>query len=269
MRKTFGKETNYSYWRERWHASPADLSPVSENHYPVNFALQTISMGTGKKTVLEAGCGPGRLYRRLKSEDGVEVFGFDFVPEVVDKLKKTGLANLEVMDARELKYESNYFSHVLAFGLLHNFAESDMMAAIHEIKRVMSPGAFMCASFRLQSAANLLTDTINGRSFSDKPRRSEEGLSLHKISYKKIEIELVLLAAGFELVEVQTTSNMPLAYKYRIFRHSKHKKFSEARGRNEGYRLNKLGKTVYYLLDKLLGDHNRQLIVVIAKKPIN
>lgn len=231
--------------------------------------MKTISMGPSIKRVLEAGCGPGRLLRRLLSVKDVEVFGFDFIPEVVEKLEKTGIANLEVMDARDLRYESNYFSHVLAFGLLHNFNERDMMAAVHELRRVMSPDGYLCASFRLQSVANLLNDIVNGRSFSQKSRGVEGGLPLHKVSYQKSEIELLFLAAGFDIVELCTTSNMPLAYKYRIFRHSKHRTFSEIRGRNEGYRLNQIGTTVDFLLNKILGDHNRQLVVVTARKPSN
>lgn len=100
------------------------------------------------KRLLEVGFGQGTdLVQYAMS--GAEVYGIDYTPKHYELAKLNfelrGLtANLNLGDASDLPFESNYFDKVVSFGVLHH--TPDIQACIDEIHRVLKPGGQLVLS---------------------------------------------------------------------------------------------------------------------------
>ena len=129
MRITYRKSDVYNYWNKRWSDICVDAAMSNEEVYPLKYALKTI--GDSKGTILEAGCGVGRLLRYFK-ERKHDIVGIDFIDIAISKLKQAdnGL-NVEVGDITNLRFRDKSFRFVLAFGLYHSL-EKNLEVAVRE-----------------------------------------------------------------------------------------------------------------------------------------
>ncbi|HKP89120.1 MAG TPA: class I SAM-dependent methyltransferase [Thermoleophilaceae bacterium] len=96
-------------------------------------------------SILDFGCGCGRVARHWANLDGPELHGCDYNPELVDWCR----ANLEFMEARvnglepPLPYESASFDLVYAISVLTHLTEPLATAWLDELARVVRPGGLL------------------------------------------------------------------------------------------------------------------------------
>lgn len=262
MRITYRNTNNKNYWEKRWADIPADLPMENMDVYPAKYAQLAIKNKDGK--ILEAGCGAGRILR-FYHECGYDILGIDFIETAVKKLKKIdGKLKVEVGDIASLRFESNTFDSILAFGLYHNL-EHNLDDAIKETYRVLKVGGFICASFRADNVQTRLTDWLADRKVK-KSAHQKNVKVFHKRNLTKSEFSQLFEDAGFEISSISPVENMPILYKFRIFRALKHKTFNENIARSEGYHLSWIGQQLQNFLMNFFPNQFCNIYVLIASK---
>lgn len=262
MRITYRSANNKDYWTKRWDDIPADLPMENLNVYPLKYAEQTVKDRTGK--ILEAGCGAGRILRYYHNRD-YDIVGMDFIDVAISKLKEIDpTLQAEVGDITNLRFADQSFKYVLAFGLYHNL-EQGLEKAVSETYRVLEKGGLVCASFRADNIQTRLTDWL-----ADRKVRSQQGKNktrvFHKMNLTRSEYEQLFTQAGFAIESIGPVENMPILYKFSVFRSATHKVFDENRARMEGYRLSWFGQLLQGLLMRFLPDQFCNIYVLIARK---
>jgi len=239
-------------------AVEVDAPMTNESSYPLKFALQALN--SDGVTVLEAGCGNGRILRRLQ-EGGYNVIGFDYVTEAMVKVKQVddSLALLAA-DTRHLPFSSDTFDVVLAFGLFHSL-EVGTNDALLECRRVLREGGQLVASFRADNLHNRIVDWTRA-----KKDQGQQPLQFHKYNVSMREARHLLDAAGFSVLREERATNMPLAFRSRIFRSERSKVFNESDSRNFGYELNIVGKSANWILTHFFPAFAFSTLVLTGKK---
>lgn len=250
------------YWTKRWDNIPADEPMENLGVYPLKYAQMTVKDKEGK--ILEAGCGAGRILRYYH-ERGYDITGMDFIDVAISKLKAIDLTlSAEVGDITQLRFTDHSFKYVLAFGLYHNL-EHGLDKAIQETHRVLEKDGSVCASFRADNIQTKLTDYLTDRK-AKKRGGENKTRSFHKMNLTRSEYMQLFSQAGFIIDFVDPVENMPILYKFTIFRSSGHKVFDENKARMEGYRLSWFGQKLQNLLMHFFPDQFCNIYVLIARK---
>jgi len=262
MRITWRAHSVKEYWAARWDDIPADAPMENSEVYPLKYARMTVKNKTGK--ILEAGCGAGRLLRYYHDR-GYDILGIDFIDVAIKKLKEIDpTLQTEAGDITNLRFADNSFRYILAFGLYHNL-EHDLVTAIRETYRVLEKGGLVCASFRADNIQTRLTDWMTdrktGKNGSENKRRV-----FHKMNLTRSEYERLFNSAGFTVEYIAPVENMPILYKFALFRAVEHKQFNENKARAEGYRLSWFGQLLQNMLMRFFPDQFCNIYVLIAKK---
>jgi len=262
MRVTYRNANNKDYWTKRWDDIPADAPMENIGVYPLKYATMTVKEKSGK--ILEAGCGAGRILRYYHNR-GYDIIGIDFIDVAINKLKKIDTTlQAEVDDITNLRFADQSFRCVLAFGLYHNL-EYGLDKAVQETHRVLEKNGLVCASFRADNIQTKLTDWLAERKVKSKGDASKPQ-SFHKMNLSRSEYEQLFIRAGFIIDFVGPVENMPILYKFAIFRSAEHKKFDEYKARMEGYRLSWIGQRLQNILMSILPDQFCNIYVLIARK---
>ena len=262
MRITYRRHDNKDYWTQRWVAIPADEPMRNANAYPLKYALMTVESKSQK--VLEAGCGAGRVLRYYHNQ-GYDIVGMDFISEAIEKLKAADATlKAEVGDITKLKYADASFDVVLAFGLYHNL-EQGLEESVRETFRILRADGKVCASFRADNIQTRLTDWLTDRRDKAAGRWSERK-SFHKMNLSRGEFVNLFRKAGFTIEQVFPVENMPILYKFRLFRAAAHKEFNESLGRKEGYRLSFLGNLIQKFLVTVAPSQFCNIFVLIGRR---
>ena len=260
VRNTYRNHDGISaYWDNRWSSTGVDLGEMNTKTYPGKFAKSLLD--NTSSLILEAGCGMGRnlLYgNNLKRQ----MIGIEYSNVAVRQLKKQN-PDLYICrgDAQTLPFPDNTFGGVMAFGLYHNF-EHGCLAALNETFRVMKPNALLVASFRVDNLANKLNDWIESRNLDNRKQ-----LTFHKANYTKNELLKLFSASKFDIERIDYVENMPILYKFKMFRHKSHKQFDEQLGRSEGYKLSKPADLIYKLVSKFKPTSVCNVAVITARRP--
>lgn len=262
MRVTYRNTSVIEYWANRWQQIPADNAKGNINKYPLKYALETITTKEG--FILEAGCGAGRILRYFHNL-GYNIIGVDFIQIAVEKLQATDQSlKVEVGDITNLKYQDGAFRYLLAFGLYHNL-ENRFEDAILESWRILEKGGRICASFRADNLQTRLTDWLAERkSFVNEKKNLRK---FHKLNLTRGEFISTFKKAGFKIEKVFPVENMPILYKFSLFRSKGHKKFNENKARSEGYKLSIWGEMIQKVLMNFFPDQFCNVYVLIATKP--
>lgn len=262
MRITYRNASNKDYWTKRWDDIPADAPMENADVYPLKYAQMTVKDKTGK--ILEAGCGAGRVLRSYHNR-GYDILGFDFIDVAISKLKEIDpTLQAEVGDITNLRFAGQSFKYVLAFGLYHNL-EHGLDKAIRETHRVLEKGGIVCASFRADNIQTMLTDWLTDRKAKSTGGENKTR-SFHKMNLTRKEYEQLFTRTCFKIDFVGPVENMPILYKFAIFRSSEHKKFDENKARMEGYRLSWFGQRLQNILMRFFPDQFCNIYVLIAHK---
>lgn len=268
MRKTYRKHGVQDYWQKRWDAVSVDAPMQNAKKYPLNCSLQAIGRtAVTDLRILEAGCGTGRLLRYFHDR-GYDIIGIDFIDGAIKKILALNAGyRAEVGDITNLRFVDSSFSHVLAFGLYHNFEEVMMQSALDETYRVLQNNGVLCASFRADNIQNYINDRFFPGRMEQASKAALEGpKKFHKINLKPSEIKEIIERSGFKVSSISAVENMPLLYKYRFFRNRAHKDFDEVLARRDGYRLSVLGSCLNWFLKTFLKNQFCNLYFVLALK---
>ncbi|MEM7672073.1 MAG: class I SAM-dependent methyltransferase [Verrucomicrobiota bacterium] len=261
MHITLRTHTNLDYWTSRWDRIPVDQAMTNTNAYPLKYALEAVQRNDGP--ILEAGCGTGRILRYFH-ERGYDIEGFDFVESVIDRLKETD-SSLKIArgDITNLKYDDTTFRYFLAYGLYHNLPLNLFQKGLEETHRVLEPGGFLSASCRADNFQNRLND-IHAQLRSKSAKKDER--RFHKINLTKTEFCRLVEQFGFKIIAVHHVENMPFLYKFRVFRRADHKMFDENKGRNEGYQLSLIGRSLQKFVMRNFSDQFCNINVITAQR---
>lgn len=262
MRITYRAKDVKAYWEGRWADIPADEPMENANVYPLKYAQLTVQANDGP--ILEAGCGAGRILRFYHNR-GYDITGMDYVDVAIAKLRKIDPSlKVEVGDITKLRYSDQSFKYVLAFGLYHNL-NVGLDDAIMETYRVLKMGGVVCASFRADNIQTRLIDWLSEKKAA--PKRSTEALrAFHKMNLTRSECAELFRKAGFQIEAVIPVENMPILYKFSIFRAQSHKRFDESKGRTEGYKLSALGEWLQKGLMRLFPNQFCNIYVLIGRR---
>ncbi len=263
MRITYRSSGVREYWAKRWASIPADEPMENLSVYPLKYAELTIQDQAG--TILEAGCGAGRVLRYYKDR-GYSILGMDYIEAAVEKLREADPElQVEVGDITRLSYSDASFRTVLAFGLYHNLWGEALDRAMDETFRVVEPGGRVCASFRADNLQTRLTDWLADYRAGKVARNGAR--EFHKLNLTRSEYEDLFRRAGFVVEQIFPVENMPILYKFAVFRNRQHKTFDENLARKEGYQLSPLGGVIQRFLMRRLPYQFCNIFVVIARKP--
>lgn len=156
----------------------------------------------GAQRVLDVGCGTGELGRFLKQGGVREVVGIEVLEPVWALAKKSLddalLGNIEVM---EIPYDDGYFDCIICGDVIEHLI--DPIAALRKVARVLAPGGTIIISVPNVRFFQVVEMLANGRW-----KYEDAGImdSTHLRFFTKIEIGLVVKAAGFELSRLEPLS---------------------------------------------------------------
>lgn len=89
------------------------------------------------KTVLDIGCGDGRLMNKVNKDKKYEVTGVDLYKPYLNKAKKTGVyKRLVKSDLRKLKFSSKSFDVVLASQVVEHLTKKDASKLINRLEDI-------------------------------------------------------------------------------------------------------------------------------------
>lgn len=95
--------------------------------------------------VLDFGCGCGRVLRYWRTANGVQLFGTDYNPLLVEWCRRNlSFANYSVNDlSPPLAYPDNEFDVVYALSVFTHLPEQLQLSWMDELRRVIKPGGFL------------------------------------------------------------------------------------------------------------------------------
>lgn len=256
MRKTYRDRNPSDYWQDRWAELPADSAVGNHDRYPFVYANEIIGPHSG--TVLELGCGPGRLVRYYW-EQGINIIGVDNIPAVVSKLHHSDHSlRLVSADARALPFVDGQFDAILCFGVYHSIEENPSVA-LDETHRVLRQGGRLCAEFRADSIHNRLIDSYKARG-----RHTGE---FHKWNYRRHEARRMLVRAGFEVEQEIAALNMSMLYHIPLLRDPTQRNYDQHVARSNGYRLRQSVELLQSFLLRTAPEQSCNLHIFICRKP--
>ncbi len=154
----------------------------------------TVAAVTAGESVLDVGCGPGRLTLAAarSAGPGGEVLGIDASPEMIDfaakKARRAGSkAAFRVAAIEALPLPDNHFDVVLANLMLHHLPGDLQRRGVAEVLRVLKPnGRFVAGDFRAapgHGAGHLLNvfGLRRGSEYADHLRSLAEGVGFEAV----------------------------------------------------------------------------------------
>lgn len=114
-----------SYWDKRWTETPM-----------LSRKLENVICGLVKEkcSVLDIGCGSGRILRSLKKDLGCEVFGIDISQVAINILKRYGIKGL-AMNVEDFSLKSPYDVIILSHTLEHISSDKELVLKVASITK--------------------------------------------------------------------------------------------------------------------------------------
>lgn len=122
--------------------------------------------------VLDAPCGTGKLGNLLKDKGGLELYGLDISPLMIEVASKTGVyRKLEVGDMGNLSYPKEFFDVVYVSRFFMLFA--DIKPFLNEITRVLKPDGLLIFDNIRHSIHNLINMVVGTAEGLNYPRKTD------------------------------------------------------------------------------------------------
>ncbi len=186
-----------------------DLAQVDEFHIGGRKATEYIISKMGFRVtdhVLDVGCGIGGAARTIAAQTGCTVSGIDLTEEYIKTAnlltERTGLTdrvNFRVCSALDMPHPNNAFDAAVTIHAAMNISERDTL--YREIARVLKPGGRLCIYDIMKRGTEPVQYPV--------PWAMSEASS-HLVLPE--EMGELLLAAGFDLLEVEDRTEIALDY---------------------------------------------------------
>jgi SAM-dependent methyltransferase len=113
------------------------------------------------RSVLDLGCGCGRVIRHLKLSENAELHGTDYNPELIEWCKaKLKFARFDVNDLRPpLGYSNSQFDFVYALSVFTHLPEDLQFSWMSELRRVIGDGGYLLITTHGRYYLDQLTPT--------------------------------------------------------------------------------------------------------------
>lgn len=168
------------------------LAPTHESTISLDCLASTLDWPR-RASILDVGCGYGRVLSHLEALGFTNACGIDGSPEMVKRARRAGLRTL-VGNATALPFPDAAFECVICIGTLSSIAlRKDRVAALREMRRVISAtGKVLLADFLITYTRQRLSRYIN---HGMKLRRwgnfvSPEGIEFHHFHLREVRQSL-------------------------------------------------------------------------------
>jgi len=146
-------------------------------------------------SILELGCGHGRMLRYLKTKGFTNAIGVDVSQEQVDLVQAAGL-RADCSDIFEyLKFHSGKFDLIIAIDVVEHFTQSELLDLFDLIRSALKP------------SGAVLLQTVNGEGLF--PGHIIFGDLTHQTIFNPSSMEQLLKLTGFR--DVRFTGSEPLS----------------------------------------------------------
>lgn len=180
-------------WAEVWQKE-RDIEELLDRVEKEAFRIKNILLYLRKGRILEAGCGDGKYVFYLE-RSGYEVYGIDFVKEVIERDKriseKSGIGNparFGVMDVCKLQFPDNYFDGYISMGVIEHF--QDPRLPLKEAYRVLRPGGVAFITVPNKLSPNHITRFLSAK--------LGRGHFLWQKEYTRWELKRFATSVGFK-----------------------------------------------------------------------
>ena len=102
--------------------------------------IRRLGLPAGSK-ILDAGCGTGRIMKRLSSL--YSVYGFDFSEAAIKFCKKRGIRGINRADISCMPFASESFHLTVSLDVIYHQGIQDDAAPLNELYRVIKPGGYL------------------------------------------------------------------------------------------------------------------------------
>ncbi|NHU85708.1 methyltransferase domain-containing protein [Kocuria sp. JC486] len=121
-------------------------------------------LDTSDHTVLDAGCGAGRMIPELKDR-GLRPRGVDLSSGMIERARRREPeVDFRVADLRALPYADDSFGGVIAWYSLIHFDYPALAEALTELARVTKPGGVLLTGFQVGSGLREISNAYGTRS---------------------------------------------------------------------------------------------------------
>lgn len=176
-------------WDKKWerfkkeNRSHSNLDPVTRAI--IKFMLRHIPADI--KTVLETGCGTGRIcFALARSFPNAQITGTDISRDSIDLClkgrseKRIDNADFKLMDINKLEFTDGYFDVAMSEGVLQHIPGD--ISGLKEMVRVTKRGGLVFASvINLKCFPHTIYKMIRGKKYEHYPERSYTHKSLTKL----------------------------------------------------------------------------------------
>jgi SAM-dependent methyltransferase len=161
-------------------------------------------------SMLDFGCGCGRMLRHWNDLPGTEIFGTDYHPDLVSWCRENlSFARVDLNGLTPpLGYRDNQFGLIYAFSVFTHLTSELQFAWIHELRRVLRPGGCLLITTHGDSYFHLLTVSERARFKSGGlvvRHGGEAGSNLCSAFHPETYLRARLLA-DFEVLEFESVS---------------------------------------------------------------
>jgi SAM-dependent methyltransferase len=149
------------------------------------------SLLPGRKRVLDAGCGAGRMLPLLAGL-GCRVEGVDLSPEMVRRARRDHAEYpTQVASISDLPFPDGAFDGVFSWYSTIHSPDAQLPCLLRELRRVVRPGGLVLVAFQAGEGV---------RDVSESYRRRGHDVVLHRWSRTPEQVSDALEAAGLEVV---------------------------------------------------------------------
>lgn len=110
-------------------------------HELIISAIESRQGKSGKFTILDAGCGTGRLCQLLEGYGSVT--GCDMSPEALELCRKRGLKGLFQADLNSLSLRTSHFDVITSIDTLYHLAIRDELNVLRKFYAALKPGGVL------------------------------------------------------------------------------------------------------------------------------